>query len=239
MRNEEAPYHLSMLKNIINVHHGFTKSSQCINSILGSHDQAGNRQGGQTDGKHGKYFVSLFGGRDNWHARAQCRMWYALQAVSRGLPMLFMGSENLQGDFWNVQKGKEMNWTLLHDQLATQMRALVAAANNLRLSFAELTEEQQQPAFVHENAANRVLAFTRGQLLMVLNCGEGQWDLGCTYTLMSPYSSGTNLKLIFNSQEESFGGWRGSGGPPVLQAAAGGALSLVLPKWALLVYQKL
>ncbi|CDJ28678.1 1,4-alpha-glucan branching enzyme, putative [Eimeria mitis] len=82
MRGEEAAYHLPMLKNIINIHHGFTKSSQCINSILGSHDQAGNRSGGQTDGKHGQYFVSLFGGRHNWHTRAQCRMWYSLQAVT-------------------------------------------------------------------------------------------------------------------------------------------------------------
>ncbi|CDJ60985.1 hypothetical protein EMWEY_00036850 [Eimeria maxima] len=44
MRNEESPYHLSMLKNIVDIHYGFTKSSQCINSILGSHDQAGNRK---------------------------------------------------------------------------------------------------------------------------------------------------------------------------------------------------
>ncbi|XP_026194494.1 uncharacterized protein LOC34620023 [Cyclospora cayetanensis] len=238
MRNEEVPHHLSMIKNIVNIHQGFSKSSQCVNSILGSHDQAGNRKGGHTDGKQGKFFVSLIGNRHNWHSRAQCRMWYSLQAVSRGLPMLFMGSETHQDGYWNVEPGRCMDWSLMEDAYAQQMMKLVAAANRLRLSLPELTDEHCTPQFFHENSTNRVLGFTRGNLLILLNCGEGQWEGGCTYVVQCPFSSGTKLRLILNSQAADFGGWHDSAGPPEAQVQEGGTLSVRLPKWSVIVYQR-
>ncbi|PHJ25713.1 alpha catalytic domain-containing protein [Cystoisospora suis] len=127
-RGQDGNYHADMLKALIDIHRGFVKSHQCINSVLGSHDQAGNKQGGRTDGRAGRYFVDLFGGRNNWHSRSQCRMWYSLQAMSRGLPMLFMGTETHQDQWWNVDPPHMMDWHLVQtrDVLAQQMTKLVS-----------------------------------------------------------------------------------------------------------------
>jgi hypothetical protein len=85
-----------------------------VNSILGSHDQIGCRKNGGRDEEGrlhrqelGNYFSLLFcryfidrvGGRDNWHGRAMVRMWYSASAFARSLPMMFMGTETLQGRY--------------------------------------------------------------------------------------------------------------------------------------------
>ncbi|OEH77180.1 alpha catalytic domain-containing protein [Cyclospora cayetanensis] len=138
MRNEEVPHHLSMIKNIVNIHHGEAakkrKLSVCVFRAYAAVSPflhvnlkrpSAPASQGHTDGKQGKFFVSLIGNRHNWHSRAQCRMWYSLQAVSRGLPMLFMGSETHQDGYWNVEPGRCMDWSLMEDAYAQQMMKLV------------------------------------------------------------------------------------------------------------------
>ncbi|RQX71975.1 alpha amylase, catalytic domain-containing protein, partial [Toxoplasma gondii CAST] len=51
---------------------------------------------------------------------------YSLQAVCRGLPMMFMGTETHQDKWWNVDEQHKMNWNFVenHDPLAKQMMNL-------------------------------------------------------------------------------------------------------------------
>ena len=65
--------------------------------------QNGGRDG---EGKLHRHFVERVGGRDNWHARAQTRMWWAINATGRPMPMLFMGDEFLQTGFWHCGDNK-------------------------------------------------------------------------------------------------------------------------------------
>ena len=50
--------------------------------------------------------------------------------------MTFMGTENLQEDWWHVDKHHRLNWGLLEggDPHTAEMRAFVTASNKLRLS---------------------------------------------------------------------------------------------------------
>jgi 1,4-alpha-glucan branching enzyme len=88
---------LSMLKGMATLHGGRFSTVGGVQSILGSHDQIGDRRDGHQDGRgtH-RYYVSRLGGRANWHARAQSRAWFCFQNCMKGLPMTFMGTETLQ-----------------------------------------------------------------------------------------------------------------------------------------------
>ncbi|PFH38285.1 alpha amylase, catalytic domain-containing protein [Besnoitia besnoiti] len=238
-RGQDGSHHIDMLRAMIDVHKGFSKSHQCVNSVLGSHDQAGNKQGGRTDGRAGRYFVDLFGGRNNWHSRAQCRMWYSLQAVSRGLPMMFMGTETHQDAWWNVDEHHQMAWRLVEgDAFAEQMMKLVAEANRLRLAFDCLTDDDAPVRFCHVDYQNRVLGFTRGPLLVVLNCSELQWE-SREYEVQTEWS-GRGFRQVFNSQAAEFGGWEGSWTGACgeeLHASSHARLAVNLPKWSVAVYE--
>ncbi|KAF8819808.1 alpha amylase, catalytic domain-containing protein [Cardiosporidium cionae] len=246
IRNQDRKHHMAMLKNMISLHDGFSFSHQCIKSILGSHDQAGNRRNGETDGKANLYLVELLGGRQNWHARAQCRMWYALQAMSRGIPMLFMGSELHQDKWWNVEASRCMKWSLIEDKdMSTlHMMQMVRDIHKLRRSYSEFTDETEAVEFFHIDERNCVIGFKRGnRFLIVLNCGENQWDRN-EYCLRSGWKDG-EIKQCFNSQDELYGGWKESwtfpsSSPPFyLTPEMGGILSLTLPKWSLTVFMRL
>nr|AAU01394.1 putative 1,4-alpha-glucan branching enzyme 2 [Toxoplasma gondii] len=239
-RGQDGNHHLDMLRAMIDVHRGFRMSHQGVNSLLGSHDQAGNKQGGHTDGRAGRYFVDLFGGRNNWHSRAQCRMWYSLQAVCRGLPMMFMGTETHQDKWWNVDEQHKMNWNFVenHDPLAEQMMNLVAAANKLRLSFPSLTDDHAPVRFCHLDYQNRVLGFVRGSLLVVLNCSESQWE-GRDYEVQTDCVN-RKFKQVFNSQAAEFGGWEASwsSADRNLSSSVHARLPVNLPKWSVTVYER-
>lgn len=94
---------LKMLKGMASLHGGRFPNCGGVQSVLGSHDQIGDRQGGNQDGRgtH-RYFVSRVGGRSNWHARAQTRAWFCFQNCMKGLPMTFMGSETLQNGMFSA-----------------------------------------------------------------------------------------------------------------------------------------
>ncbi|MEW5816844.1 MAG: alpha-amylase family glycosyl hydrolase [Spirochaetota bacterium] len=233
---------LSLLKSMINMHRGFPRSCSGINSILGSHDQCGDRHGGHQDAGCHRYYISRLGGRNNWHARAQVRMWYALQAVSRGLPMIFMGTETLQDEWWHVDDYHRFNWRLIEDRdiFAKQMMNCMRDVNALRLESRGMTSENIR--FVHEDPENNVLGWARwsdegGNVsLCVAHPGEGQWA-GRNYGLSTGWGSDRRWTQVFNSQAPEYGGWDGSGTWGELVSDWEGKIWINLPKWSLSVFR--
>lgn len=234
---ENASSRIKMLKNMVTPHRFGHIGG--VHSALGSHDQIGDRHNGGQDG-HGthRYFVSRIGGRENWHARAQTRAWFAFQNCCRGLPMTFMGSETLQDGWWHVDQHHRFNWDLAlgDDKHAGDMRRLVAASNRLRVSHPALVGEDVR--FVQEDTSNVVLAFVRWagerQCLCVAHFGEGQWD-GRDYGVGTGWGGGRRWRLLLNSQDAAYGGWEGSATEEA-EADGDGRIMINLPKWCLLVY---
>lgn len=248
MRRKDWDGHrrLATLESILDLHPGFPRSCSAVNSLLGSHDQIGDRRGGHEDGGIHRHFVARWGGRDHWHARAQARAWYAIQATARGLPLVFMGTETLQDGWWHVDR--PFDWNLAQgDPLAHQMMACVRSINTLRRRLCALTSENIR--FVHEDASNTVLAWLRWAdqedprrrqhhqevVLCVANLGERQWS-NHDYSLYTGFT-GHTWRLVFNSQSEDFGGWQGSGPGPESLSDNQGRVSINLPKWSVLVFE--
>ncbi|CAE8627775.1 unnamed protein product [Polarella glacialis] len=228
---------MAMLKNMV-APHNFGNIGG-VHSVLGSHDQIGDRHGGKQDG-HGthRYFVSRFGGRGNWHARAQCRAWFCFQNCCKGLPMTFMGSETLQEDWWHVDQHHRFNWDLAQgsDAASVEMRSLVTASNKLRLSHAALTRDQHR--FVHEDKENAVLVFLRwteeSACLCIAHFGEEQFEKD-SYAVNTSWGGGRRWRLALSSQAKEFGGWDGSSTPEA-EADGSGRIHINIPKWSVLVY---
>ncbi|CAE7853391.1 RpS9 [Symbiodinium sp. KB8] len=193
---------LGMLKNMV-APHGFGNIGG-VHSLLGSHDQIGDRHNGNQDG-HGthRYYVSRLGGKGNWHARAQCRAWFGFQNCCKGLPMTFMGTENLQEDWWHVDKHHRLNWGLLEggDPHTAEMRAFVTASNKLRVSCEPLTRDEVK--FVHEDGGSTILAFMRWTqdtaALCIAHLAESQWESD-SYAVSTGWGGGRTWKLALNSQ---------------------------------------
>jgi 1,4-alpha-glucan branching enzyme len=137
----EPSKRLGMLKNMV-APRGFPNIGG-VHSILGSHDQIGDRHDGKDEHGSHRYYVDRLGGRKNWHARAQCRALFAFQNCCRGLPMTFMGSETLQEGWWHVDQHHRFNWGLAEgeDTWAVEMRRLVACSNKLRVSSPALVQD--------------------------------------------------------------------------------------------------
>jgi len=235
---------LSLLKSMIDIHRGFPRSCSAVNSMLGSHDQCGDRHGGHQDGGSHRYFISRLGGRNNWHGRARVRMWYALQAMSRGLPMIFMGTETLQDDWWHVDVSHRFNWRLIEekDTFTEQMMNCVRDVNKLRLSSHALTSENIR--FVHEDTQNTVLGWVRwseaegagNAYLCVAHLGENEWA-GNDYALFTGWGTDRRWIQVFNSQAEAYGGWAGSGTSGELVSDWEEKIRINLPKRSLSVFR--
>jgi len=227
---------LKMLKNMV-APHGFGNIGG-VHSVLGSHDQIGDRHGGKDENGAHRYYVSRLGGKGNWHARAQCRAWFAFQNCCKGLPMTFMGSETLQEDWWHVDDHHRFNWGLAQggDSTAAEFRALVTASNKLRLSEAGLTRDELR--WVHEDEGNTILGFMRSQedsaALCIAHFGESQWDSN-SYAVNTCWGGGRQWQLALNTQAKEFGGWDDSG-TPAPQADDSGKIHINIPKWSVLVY---
>lgn len=71
--------------------------------------------------------------------------------------MTFMGTENLQEDWWHVDPHHRMNWGLVEgaNPQTMEMRAFVAASNKLRTTCGALTNDEVK--FVHEDRGRRYL----------------------------------------------------------------------------------
>lgn len=232
----EPSKRLGMLKNMV-APRGFPNIGG-VHSILGSHDQIGDRHDGKDEHGSHRYYVDRLGGRKNWHARAQCRALFAFQNCCRGLPMTFMGSETLQEGWWHVDQHHRFNWGLAEgeDTWAVEMRRLVACSNKLRVSSPALVQDDFR--FVHEDASNTTLAFIRwageAACLCVVHLGEAQWDKA-DYGLETGWGGGKTWKLALNSQASEFGGWDASGTPEA-QSDGSGKIFINVPKWSCLVY---
>ena len=247
---ESGHRQLATLKSILDMHLGFPCSCSGVNSLLGSHDQVGDRHGGREDGGIHRYFVARWGGRSNWHARAQTRMWYALQALARGLPLVFMGTETLQDPWWHADEHHRFDWSLAGgaDLFAKQMMSCVRDINTLRRQRCALTSENIR--FVHEDAQHTLLAWVRWAdpgdprkrvdreetVLCVANLSDAEWT-GGSYAVQTAWGAFRSWRLAFNSQSEAYGGWDGSGPGPSSRSDEHGRLWLTIPKWSVLVLE--
>lgn len=247
-------------RSLIQGHSGFSSPSQCVLTMLGNHDQIGNRcNGGNPSGddRIGRYIVEQFGGRQSWDARAYCRLLYSLSCVSFGIPMIFMGTENLQEKWWSA-KDQDYNydWGLVKsgDQVADQMRKLVRDINLLKSREREVfCPSHNNFAHFDVNSSYLVVAFIRKSsdkaFLCLVNMDQNQW-LDNNYRVNVSRGTiqvyGKVLKQEFNSQAEEYGGWEGSYTAPKKgeihysqENSVGDTVSFMLnvPKYSVTVYK--
>lgn len=236
---EDPGRRIGMLKSMVSLYRGFPTACSGVNSVLGSHDQIGDRHDGKDDGGKHRYYISRLGGRENWHGRAQCRAWFAFQNCCRGIPMTFMGTETLQNDWWHVDDHHRMNWGIVDggDAHAAGMMQLVTASNKLRTTSPALHGDETK--FVHEDGNNTVLGFVRHSgdeaLLCIMHLAESQWEKN-DYGINTGWGGGRKWQLCLNSQAASFGGWEGSATQEVV-ADNEGKIHISIPKWSLLIFK--
>lgn len=232
---------------------GFDHAWNLVKYTMGSHDDCGDLENGDAedglrnwDTRH-RYLVDQIGGRDDWHARAKCRVAAALNAAMPGIPMMFMGSECHMGGphvawgYWHdgqdLRGDHRFNWSIAGDSLGMQMRRLVSAANIVRRQNPALTSDTL--VITQEDHDNKVLAFKRWHennvVLSVVNLGENSFNHH-NYGVSSGGQSGRWTQILC-SQDSSFGGWDGAGNAfhePWTQAD--GKIYINLPKWSVILF---
>jgi 1,4-alpha-glucan branching enzyme len=234
---------------------GYDHAWNLVKYTLGSHDDIGDQENGNAehglsnwDTRH-RYFVDQLGGRDNWWARAKCRLAYALNVAMPGTPMLFMGSEchmaapHVAWGYWH--DGKDLrgdhrfNWEVAGDPIAIEMRWLVSACNELRWQNPALRADSL--AVPHEDPINQVLGFVRqfgtNVILTVVNLSEQNFA-NHSYGVRTGGHQGPWTQILC-TQDASFGGWDGAGNAfhePWTQSD--GHLYINLPKWSVVMLRK-
>ncbi|HLK59757.1 MAG TPA: alpha-amylase family glycosyl hydrolase [Chthonomonadaceae bacterium] len=220
---------------------GFDHAWNYMRYLLGSHDQIDDLQNGKT---HNRYFVELYGGRDNWFARAKARLGWALNVAIPGTPMLFMGSECHMWGYWQPDPDAfgdhRFDWAIAGDPIGMGMRNLVADANQVRWNNPALRSDTLQ--IIHEDDTNHVIAFKRWNnegniVVIIVNLGDGQWQFG-DYGVSMGGETGF-WEEIFNSQSPQYGGWSDSGNYSQTKGVAADTISINLPKWSVLMFRKL
>jgi 1,4-alpha-glucan branching enzyme len=238
---------------------GYPTAWSAIRYLLGSHDQIFNQWdtdgGGHWDKNpapdlpENRYFVEEIGGaisgRQNWYARAQCRMGWALNIAVPGTPMLFMGTECHHYGYWNPANDTfgdhRFDWAIAGDPIGWEMRSLVADANNVRWNNAALRSDKG-PQTTHYDSQNNVLGFLRWSddgnvVLTVVNLSDNQWDQPSYGVTIG--GSGDHWEEIFNSQSPQYGGWNDSGNYLAdLVVQGDGRFYVRLPKWSVLIFRK-
>jgi len=230
---------------------GYNNSWNLVKYTLGSHDDIGDQNNGDAeegltkwDSRH-RYFTDLFGGRDNWDARAKARMGWALTATMPGTPMMFMGTEfhfNPPWGYWHdgsdLNGDHRINWAQAADATAMPMRYMVAAVNNVRWQNSALRSETLQ--ITQEDTVNNVIAFKRWDngagniVLTIVNLGTTSFA-NHDYGVSTGGQTGQWTQL-FCSQDANFGGWDGSGNAyydPYTQGD--GKIYINLPKYSVIV----
>ncbi|KAH7649501.1 hypothetical protein FG379_001127 [Cryptosporidium bovis] len=223
-RNQKNQYDWNngYCKSLIQGHNGFKSPYQCILMMLGNHDQIGNRHNGgipNGDDRIGRYMIDLFGGRNNWDARAYLRLLYSLSCISFGVPMLFMGTENLQGEWWSVKDNNHnYNWKLIRDKdkLTYEMRNLVKDINYIKITEKDVFSSDYNNFIEFNINPNHLLvSFVRegknnNACLCVVNMDKCEW-LNRNYSVsISNYITnkyGNKIVQVFNSQSGEYGGW--------------------------------
>jgi 1,4-alpha-glucan branching enzyme len=241
---------------------GYPTAYSAIKYLLGSHDQIFNKwyyndndrmwewdkpAGGGL--RENRYFVERIGGpvtgRNNWYARAQARMGWALNVAMPCTPMLFMGSECYHYGYWNpeidVYGDHRFDWNIAGDPTGWEMRGMVRDVNAIRWNHPALCSDIP-PGFPHFDVQNRVLAFQRWNnagdvILIVVNLSDNQWN-DPIYGV-SVGGTGDRWTEIFNSQAPQYGGWPDSGNYLAdLRVEADGQFRIRLPQWSVLMFQK-
>jgi len=168
------------LQNLIG-RFGFPRAYSAIKYLLGSHDQIFNRWYYNDDDRMWEwdkpgggglrencYFIERIGGPvtgyNNWYARAQARLGWALNVAMPCTPMLFMGSECYHYGYWNPELDTHgdhrFNWNIAGDPTGWEMRGMLRDVNAVRWNHPALRSDIP-PMFPHFDTQNRVLAFQR------------------------------------------------------------------------------
>jgi 1,4-alpha-glucan branching enzyme len=232
---------------------GYDHAWNLVKYPLGSHDDIGDQENG--DAEHGlsswdsrhRYLVDQLGGRDDWHARAKCRLAWALAATMPGTPMMFMGSEchmaspHVSWGYWHdgpdLRGDHRFNWSVAGDPVGVEMRRLVAAANAIRWQNPALRADSL--SIPHEDHDNQVLGFLRAGdnvVLVVVNLGERNFS-DHAYGVRTGGQLGRWTQILC-TQDADFGGWDGAGNAfyqPWTQPD--GHVYINLPKWSLVAFR--
>lgn len=234
---------------------GYNHAWNLVKYTLGSHDDIGDQQSG--DAEHGltnwdtrhRYFVDQLGGREDWGARAKCRLAWALNVAMPGTPLMFMGSEChmaspfVSWGYWHdgtdPNGDHRFNWDAAGDPLGMEMRRLVAACNAVRWQNPALRADSLKVP--HEDSTNQVLGFVRefsgNVVLAVVNLSEQTFtDHG--YGVRTGGYDG-QWSQILCTQDAAFGGWDGAGNAfyePWTQAD--GQVYINLPKWSVVMIRR-
>jgi 1,4-alpha-glucan branching enzyme len=197
-----------------------------VKYTMGSHDDIGDQDNGNAENgltnwdSRLRYFVDQLGGREDWHARAKCRLARALNVAMPGTPMLFMGSEchmaspHVSWGYWHdgtdANGDHRFNWAVAGDMIGMEMRRLVAACNAVRRDNPALRADSL--TIPHEDHDNQILGFLRKDggniLLLVVNLSEQNFS-DHRYGVLAGESG--QWSQVFCTQDASFGGWDGAG----------------------------
>ncbi|MCJ7603689.1 MAG: alpha-amylase family glycosyl hydrolase [Desulfobulbaceae bacterium] len=235
---------------------GYAHPWNIIKYLTGCHDDIGDQGNGNAeDGltnwdKRHRYFSDLFGGRDNWYARAKCRLGWALNVTMPGTPMMFMGTEwhfNPPWGYWHDGSDDNgdhrIDWTTASDATGNQMRALVTVANAIRWQNQALRSDTL--IVTQKDVDNNVIAFKRWDgsnvVLTIVNISDKNWLEGENgrYGISTDGQAGTWSQILC-TQDAAFGGWDGAGNAyynPVTQAD--GKIYVNLPKYSVVVFKML
>jgi 1,4-alpha-glucan branching enzyme len=234
---------------------GYDHAWNLVKYTLGSHDDVGDHSNGNAeDGltswdKRHRYFVDQLGGREDWLARAKCRLAWALNVAVPGTPMLFMGSEchmasphvawGYWHDGWDDRGDHRFNWDIAGDPLGVEMRRLVAACNAARWQNPALRADSL--TIPHEDHTNQVLGFVRqlwdNVVLTVVNLGDQNFG-NYSYGVRTGGHNGQWTQILC-TQDAAFGGWDGVGNAfyePWTQPD--GHVYMNLPKWSVVMLRR-
>ncbi|HJZ72955.1 MAG TPA: alpha-amylase family glycosyl hydrolase [Vicinamibacterales bacterium] len=234
---------------------GYDHPWNLVKYTLGSHDDIGDLNNGDAedgltnwDTRH-RYFVDQLGGRDNWSARAKCRLAWALNVAMPCTPMMFMGSECLMSSpyvswgYWHDGTDRNgdhrFNWSAVDDPLGAEMRRLVAAANAMRWDNPALRADSL--SIPHEDAANQVVGFVRESggnvVLVAVNLSDRNFT-DRQYGVATGGRFGQWTQILC-TQDRAFGGWDGAGNAfyePWTQSD--GHIDINLPQWSVVVFRR-
>ncbi|MDB5862766.1 MAG: hypothetical protein JWO70_572 [Betaproteobacteria bacterium] len=232
----------------------YERSWNLVKYTLGSHDDVGDQDNGNAEAglsdwdKRHRYFVDQLGGREDWHARAKCRLAWALNVAMPGTPMMFMGSEchmaspHVAWGYWHDgedQRGDHrFDWSIAGDPIGIGMRRAVAACNAVRWQNPAMRSESL--SITHEDHTNQVLGFVRQSddniVLTIVNLGEQNFT-GHGYGVHTGGRSGQWTQILC-TQDAEFGGWDGASNAFYEPWTQGdGFLYMNLPKWSVVMFR--
>jgi 1,4-alpha-glucan branching enzyme len=229
-----------LIGNAFGPNRSYTYSWNTITYTMGSHDECGDNDNGRKGKRH---FVERFGGRGNWYARAKARMAWALNAASKGTPMLFMGSECHLDGYWHdgpdINGDHRFDWSIAGDPIGMSMRRLVQTANQTRWHHPALRNGGLE---VTQRDPSGVIAFKRWDnggdvVLVVVNASDTSYT-GTSYGVATGQAG--RWQQILCSQDAWFGGWDGAGNAfyePWTQAD--GRIYINVPQWSVTMFRLL